>query len=92
MDWVGVIRVCLSITEETPPGPADGEGGTKADDDDDDHNDNDNDNNDDDNDDDDDHIGVIGVCPSIRTETPPGRQMGKLPEGEKGENHPLTRG
>ena len=28
MCWVGVIGVCLSITAETPPGPADGKGET----------------------------------------------------------------
>ena len=28
MYWVGVIGVCLSITAETPPGPADGKGET----------------------------------------------------------------
>ena len=81
MDRVGVIGVCLSIREETPPGPADGEGGKprcrcrwwqrqwqwwwRWR-----------------------YIGVIGVCPSIRTQTPPGRADGEASGRGKGEKRP----
>ena len=47
---------------------------------------------DDNGDDDDEYIGVIGVCPSIRTQTPPGRADGKASGRGKGENLPLTKG
>ena len=55
---------------------------------DDDDNDNDNDNDDDDDDD----IGVIGVCPSIRTETPPGPADGKASGRGKGGEAPPHEG